>query len=95
MTTFPNQRFVFPLSLHDSMYGFSHAPQQIVSEHAVLYIERMLAHNPGLRLTMANAHRVLLAAAFVAMKYSSDDFYETTYISKVCFFCAPSFPTYM
>lgn len=50
---------------------------------AFIYIDRLLQRNADFALSLRSAHRVILAALLLAIKFHDDDYYTNLYYSQV------------
>jgi hypothetical protein len=50
---------------------------------AMIYLDRLQQHAPGLRLSFMNCHRLLIVALVLAIKYLDDEIYSNAYYARV------------
>ena len=50
---------------------------------ALVYLDRVVALNRGITLTLLNVHRLFIAAVHVASKFFDDLFYSTSFVARV------------
>lgn len=50
---------------------------------ALIYLDRVVALNPEITLTLYNVHRLFITAVHVASKFLDDLFYSSTFVAKV------------
>ena len=50
---------------------------------ALIYLDRVVALNPEITLTLYNVHRLFISAVHVASKFLDDLFYSTSFVAKV------------